>query len=365
MIIRRWLGISAAVVLLSALGVSAASAGPEVSPVPSTLPVGGAPRLPYVDVAAKKIVDGSRRISIAGLAGTVTHLLKVDGGYVVGRNSGAAAWRDVKPGLAFITTSGGRSSITGNWFWPRDETIFSGVRVSARGDKIVFNTAQVDDQHTYRDTVIMEVPSGRILHRRTFSVRPDLLGFDGNRVFLGVGVRNSEGQIFAVRALWWTPGTHATEVLESQNHGTMSADMSARQYVSYRAPDGGGEVELWVAPIRPRVGATWDAGFESQYGVWSLDDLMVAGTGAMTLGEDYTESFSVHTASDGAHRLSVIVEGVPQITWESNSSLLIMTGTAQDGFRLIRCSLTGVCQRVGPLSPTKYGPYVIADRRNS
>lgn len=364
MIIRGWLATSAAVVLLSALGVPAASAGPEVSPVPSTLPVGAAPKLPYVDVAAKKIIDGTRRVSIAGLAGTVTHLQKVDGGYILGRNSGSQVWQGVRPGLAFITTSGERSSITSNWLWPWDEAIYAGVRVSARGDRIVFNTAQYDDRYSYRDTVIMEVPSGRILYRRTFSVRPDLLGFDGDRIFLGVGVKNAQGQIIAVRALWWTPGTQATEVLESQNHGTMSADMSARQYISHWAPEGGGEVELWVTPIPPRAGPTWDAGFESHFGVWSLDDLMVAGTGDVTLGTDFTENFVVYRASDGAHRLSVNVVGVPQITWESNSTLLIMTG-AFDGFQLIRCSLTGACQRVGPLSKTKYRPYVIADRRNS
>lgn len=105
---------------------------------------------------------------------------------------------------------------------------------------------------------------------------------------------------------------------------------------------------------------------DGQLGVWSSDDLMIAGTAEVYAGTDLTEVFLVKRATDGATLLGVVVLGVPQITWETNSTVLIMARPGDfTHFQLIRCTLTGACQRVGPLWPTKYGPYIVADRRNS
>jgi hypothetical protein len=327
------------------LPVAAAAAAPiVVTPDPSALPPGGAPRLPYLDVAAARIVDGSRRVGVTGLQGTVTHLHKVDGGYVVGRSTSAG------PGLAFVTTSGARSALTSDWHWPVDNGIYRGVMVSRDGDTIVFNTSDRANPFGYRDTVVMAVPSGRILHRRAFSARPKLLGFDGARVLMGVGLR----------ALWWTPGRFATSLL-ADGVDPMSADLSARQYVRHEASN---PSDFRVVSIPPRTTASWlIPEVDWQLGYWSTDDLRIAGTGEVTDGTDEVQAFFVRRASDGEGLLTVIVAGVPQITWEDSTTVLMMT--RDDGYRLIRCTLAGICHRIGASSSSRYGPYVVADRRNS
>jgi hypothetical protein len=344
MTFRRWLFLALSVLLIAAW-MAPAEADPTLVvnlPDPSTLPLGPRPTLPYVDIAAKKIVDGTRRVDISGLEGRITHLHKVDGGYVVGRYG-------THSGLAFISSTGARSSITGNWYDPLpEEMLYQELKVSTDGDRIVFNTSRLDAAYKYRDTVVMDVPSRRIVYRRTFSVRPKLLGFDGRRALLGVGTR----------ALWWTPGTLATELLRS-NVDPDSADLSARQYIVHLYDIGVQQ----VSSIPPRDTPAWTTDWDSEIGVWSSDDLRIAGTGEVIADTEDTYHFIVHDASDGALLLTVNVEGVPQITWDTNSALLIMTKS--DGYQLIRCTLVGVCQRVGPSSPSRYGPYVVADRRNS
>ena len=80
-------------------------------------------------------MDGSRRVDVTGMQGTVTHLHKVDGGYVIGRITSTG------PGLAFVTISGARSVLTSYWHWPVDNGIYRGVMVSSDGDTIAFNTS--------------------------------------------------------------------------------------------------------------------------------------------------------------------------------------------------------------------------------
>jgi hypothetical protein len=73
---------------------------------PAALPLGSLPALPYVDVAAKRIVDGTRRVDLSGMQGDVLRLYKVDGGHVVGRVVGG------RPGLVFVSSGGTRFWIT-------------------------------------------------------------------------------------------------------------------------------------------------------------------------------------------------------------------------------------------------------------
>ena len=90
MTMRRPALLAAATVGLSLLVGPAlpAAAAVVVTPDVPALPVGSAPALPYVDVPGSRIVDGARRVSLAGMAGTVTRLYKVSGGYVLGRTVG-------------------------------------------------------------------------------------------------------------------------------------------------------------------------------------------------------------------------------------------------------------------------------------
>ena len=57
----------------------------------------------------------------------------------------------------------------------------------------------------------------------------------------------------------------------------------------------------------------------------------------------------------------------PQITWESDSALLLRTRIAGTTMRyqLIRCTLAGSCYRVGPSTSDRLGVIIPASRRNS
>jgi hypothetical protein len=317
-----------------------------VTPDVATLPAGQAPRLAYFDVGKRRIIDGTRRVSVGKLQGTVTHLHNVRGGYVVGRTLGASN------GLAFVTNRGARSALTSDWLWPSDFGIYRGVMVSGNGKKIVFNTAARGNPTGYRDTVVMKVPSGQIVARRTFSAAPKLLGFRAGRVLMGVDLR----------VLWWTPRhTHTSTLADGVD--TMSADLTARQYVRRQGS------EFLVASIPPRQTPAWPIAQEDwELGYWSPDDKAIAGTGEVPDGTAETQVFLVQRAATGASLLTVLVPGVPQMVWENNSTLLIMTRVDDESprrYQLIRCTLSGSCSRVGGVSSTKYGPYVLADRRNS
>ena len=102
--------------LLSAVPAVALDA--DVSGMPaSRYPIA----LPYVDVAHARIVDGSRRVSVAGLQGTVTQLWKVDGGYVLGRKTPRGNRSSGRTGaydLVYVTSAGTRRVITNYWRGP-------------------------------------------------------------------------------------------------------------------------------------------------------------------------------------------------------------------------------------------------------
>jgi hypothetical protein len=132
--------------------------------------------------------------------------------------------------------------------------------------------------------------------------------------------------------MWWTPGRQATEVLNS-NITAMSADLSARQYAG--RPTVEGPHEMRVASIPSRDTPSWATQVHEVFGVWSPDDLLIA-----TLGgeEDFVDRYLVRRAADGARQLLVLVEGVPEITWENSSAVLILTRSTGSSrpYQLIR-----------------------------
>ena len=72
------------------------------------LKAGAMPRLPYVNWPARRIVDGNRQVSIAGIQRRVVSLHKVDGGYLLGRQLDANPPQDLVTGdhdLVFVSTT--------------------------------------------------------------------------------------------------------------------------------------------------------------------------------------------------------------------------------------------------------------------
>jgi len=345
--------------LMLLLPAPPASAGPAVTPDVPSLSAGVRPRLPYVDWSAKRIVDGSRRISISGLQARVISLHKVDGGYLLGRE--LTRGND----LVFVSTRGARRVLVSGWKPPRRGELDSALAVSRDGSKVMVNTATFGGSTpTYVETRVLSLPSGRLLRKRDFGFdAPRLLGYGVDRAMLTIirEVATPPADFYA-DTRWWNPATNAVTPLRDEAGGE-SADLSA-----------------WQWAIRPRVGVysvqgippdtspDWPLDEEDiRLGPWSPGDTMVAGNNEVT--DDFGREAShylVYRTSDGAHLLSVIGNQDPQITWESDSALLLRTrieGTTT--YQLIRCTLAGACERVGPTSTSRHGTIIPATRRNS
>ncbi len=323
-----------------------ATAGVTVTPDVGNLRAGARPQLPYVNWSTQRIVDGSRRISISGIKARVITLHKVDGGYLLGRE--LATGND----LVFVRTDGARRVLVRNWMPPRRWQLYPGLAVSRDGDRVVVNTATFEARTpTYVDTRVLNLPSGTLVRRRDFGVdRPGLLGFGVDRVLLS---SNPDTQ-------WWTPASDALTLLRAFAGG-QSADLSAWQWAV--RPDVG---VYSVQGIPPDTEPDWPVSEEDWIiGPWSPDDAMVAANNEVVDGTDEASAYMVLRASDGADLLTVLGAQHPQITWETNSSLLLRTRNDTGAYQLIRCTLAGSCERVGPSTTSRHGVIIPATRRNS
>ena len=101
-------------------------------------------------------------------------------------------------------------------------------------------------------------------------------------------------------------------------------------------------------------------------GPWSLNGGMVAGNNEVVDDSFEASSYEVYRTSDGALVLGVQGNQDPQITWETNSALLLRTRIEDTStYQLIRCNLSGSCSRVGPSTSDRRGVIIPATRRNS
>ena len=273
-----------------------ATAGVTVTPDVGKLRAGPRPQLPYVDWSAKRIVDGSRRISISGIKARVITLHKVDGGYLLGRE--LATGND----LVFVRTSGARRVLVRSWMPPRRWELNPALAVSRAGDRVLVNTATFAGRTpTYVDTRVVSLPGGRVHRTRDFGYyAPRLLGFGINRAMLTI---SSQTQVppadFWPDTRWWNPLTNAVTPLQENSAGE-SADLSA-----------------WQWAVRPQVGAysvqgippdtepDWPVSEEDWIiGPWSPDDTKVAANNEVVDGTDEASAYMVLRASDGADLLS-------------------------------------------------------------
>ena len=343
-----------------ALTASPVAAGPRVTPDVPDLPAGAMPRLPYVDWQARRIVDGTRRVSISGIQARVISLHKVDGGYLLGRE--LTTGND----LVLVRSNGARRVLVGGWDAPRRGSLGTGLAVSRHGDKVLVNTARyTGGVRTYVDTRVLSLPGGALLRKRDFGQdAPSLLAFGVDRAMLTIGSAvASPPPEFRPDTRWWNPSSDAVTDLREDAAGE-SADLSAWQW-AVRPYDG---VDPYsVQGIPPAGSPDWPVGQEDfRLGPWSLNDGMVAGNNEVTDERTEASSYLVHRSSDGSHLLSVMGNQDPQVTWESDSALLLRTRVAGTStYQLIRCTLAGSCQRVGPATTDRRGVIIPASRRNS
>jgi hypothetical protein len=357
------IGVAVAL-LVVLLAAPPAAAGVTVTPNVPKLPAGALPHMPYVDWVGKKIVDGNRKVSIAGLQKNVHSMHKVDGGYLLLRHDVDDNWD-----LVFVSTAGARRVIVPYVHLPTWPPLRDGnmLAVSGSGDKVVVNTATGGGYRSpYKDTRVISLPAGQVLQNKSDfggGGRPDLLAYGTDRVLL---TAHEPGSSSYPDTKWWTPATGAVTAIRENTDG-LAADLSAWQWAV--RPEGG-DYTAHVRGIPPATEPDWPAvaeGSEPTFGSWSLDDKKIAGHNGWNVdNEEEANAYIVHRASDGARLLSVWGNQIVRIEWETNSALLMRTrikGTRT--YQLIRCTLSGSCSRVGPSTRYYHGGIIPVTRRNS
>lgn len=295
---------------------------------PTLLPAGDPPRLPYVDVAAKRLHDATRNIDISGLVGTPLELYKVDGGYVVSRRVGSNGQ------LVFISSSGKRllweRSYYNNKYFP--------VAVSSQGGRIVYQRGNYANGPT--TTVVRDVGNGRVVDSRKVG---SVYGYRGR-----VLVHTPTNKI-----VWWTPGRSTLTTVASGLEYVFGADLSAMQLYRWGR----------MVSIPPGTRPTWEVSTGSvwRYDLWSPDDSLVSGFGD---NNDQMTGPQIIDAVTGAGVARIQMEdSSDELTWEDNDHVLVREGGYPSYDWLVRCSLsTQSCERVRTSS---YGLFVTATRTAS
>jgi hypothetical protein len=311
---------------VTASAAAAAVGRPVVRRVPAS-----PPRLPYIDVAAARIRDGSRAVSIAGLVGSPVALYKVQGGYVVRRLVGAAHQ------LVLVTDAGARRVLV-----DRIESN-SPVVVASQGGRIAYDPGSTE---SYRTVEVRTVPTGKVVSRRVFTEPAVPLAYR-SRLLLRLG----DG-----RVLWWRPTVFHTEQIRSHFLAQV-ADLTALQMAAPNA----------VESIAPRTSPGWQVGSAPViFRAWSTDDRFLAGDEDPDPDGADPGSLVVVDASDGTRVTSPSLgPWTGEVVWEDASHLLV-SRIVGGAYVLHRCTIPGsACEQVGTGSPSRYGGYVLATRRTS
>lgn len=322
-----------------------ASAADPIFLNPSTRPQGAAPAIPYYDPATKVLHDGSKTLTLTGLQGTVVQLHKVDGGYLLGRTTGGTG-----ADMVFVSSTGKRTLITQQWQAPTCDCLRTDVMVDSAGGTVTFNRRSATS--FYKDTLTVSLPTLKIIRTRVFSSSARLYEARQGKVLLALGSR----------LLRWTPKTNAIETVSSIGQEATAADTSAGQQLT-RADDGGGSQTL--RPLPPATGPTWGVDADENISAWSADNQHIAGSFEIVSGNT-DNGFIVRRASDGASTLVVYIPARAKITWEDNNTVLFPTNyDFGNEVQLVRCTLAGDCQRVGPATTSYAMLYVVATRRSN
>lgn len=295
---------------------------------PTLLPAGARPRLPYVDVAARRIHDGSRTVNISGLVGTPQELYKVNGGYVVSRRVGSNGQ------LVFISSSGRRVLWEKNYYNDRNYP----VAVSSQGGRIVYERGNYDTGRT--TTVVRDVSNGHVVDSRRVG---SAFGYRGRVLVQAPGNK----------IVWWTPGRAALTTVATDQEYVWGADLSALQLSRW------GRMVTIPPGTRPSYGL--DMGTVLRYNLWSPDDSLVSGFGD---NNDQMTGPRIIDAVSGDRVASIQMEDSSDVlTWEDSNHVLVREGGYPNYRWLVRCSLsTKSCERVRTSS---YGLFVTATRKAS
>ena len=163
------------------------------------------------------------------------------------------------------------------------------------------------------------------------------------------------------RLIRWNPRSNAVTVASSGLR-VEAADTTAAQQV--RRLDNGTGQQV-VEAISPATGTSWGLGDEESIAAWSADDHLIAG-GIGVYANSVQGGFAVWRASDGSNPLVVYTFGMERIVWEDAATVLF-TAYAGDGTQVVRCTLVGACERVGPpdIDASHRRGFLVATRRSN
>lgn len=310
---------------------------------PALLPQGAAPALPYLDQERRVIVDGSRRVSLAGLVGTPLWFVKVKGCYLLDRG---------RDDVVRITTSGARSVLT-----YRRTSDYDGaptLAVSSGGDKVALSISdpRPDGSATYRETRVLDAVTGRVLARRSFSPADGQVpvAFGTQRVLLG--------------NVWWSFAGHRVERFRTT---VVAAHLPSWRGFGFDVdPTPGSEPrggEVFALPPdggNPTAVAPPDTGRR----VFSVGSTHLGGPGTLDETSGTTDRIVVHDARLGVVHDVTGVDAAPVVTWETDGTVLFLARRADGGpDALVRCTVAGECERAGPLELGDVeGPYSFSYR---
>ncbi len=310
---------------------------------PSALPQGAAPAIPWFEPRTKVLHDGTRALTLSGLQGRVVELHKVDGGYLLGRSTS-----ETGADLVFVTTTGARTLVTQQWAWRGTcDCVLNEALVDSDGAAVTFSRRLASG--VYKDTLTVSLPARKIVRSRVFSSSPRLFEHRQGRVLLGIGDR-------LVR---WTPRTNSASDVPSDGHESTAADGSAGQHI---VKSGGSQT---VRPLSSATGPSWSLDRDENPFVWSADGQHIAGMFEVVTGST-DNGFIVRRASDGQLVLVVRIPAPARIAWENNTTVLFPTDyESRHEPQLVRCTLAGECQRVGPVGRQSDAHIVVATRRSN
>ena len=342
--------------LLTVVAPASAAAPVDVTPDVANLQTGALPALPYVNWPAREIVDGSKHVSIAGIKARVTALHKVDGGYLLVRRTS-----DINNDLVFVSTTGARRVLIDEWQRANSfEVLNPGLAVSHNGDKVITNAAgDIGGEVFYRDTRVLSLPGGKLLRKRAF-------GPEGDEGYAGILAFGVDRALITVdrTTQWWNPAKNTLTKINSKAFSG-GADLTAWQWATTNATTR----NQFVRGLPPRTTPNWSVvPKDDTIGPWSPDDTKVVSLDELTVDRGESSKYTVHSTADGAVALTINGNFPAQVSWETDSSLLLRTrieGSDPDTYQLIRCTLAGVCEKVGPSTTELDGAIIPATRRNS
>lgn len=336
-----------------AVTASAQAALRQPAPVPTvdpaTLPRGPDPAIAHL--VHRTIRDGDLRVRAPGGRATHESLWVVEGGYLV---------RDVDVGthyrvrVRYVTPAGQRDLVT-----PSQRLV--GVAVSADGAEVAL---QEDLGWTgVRTRVsVVRVATGQVLARRTFRLA-SLVAVTDRRVLLG---RRTHWRDPAT--VWWTyRGETRHRVRRVHDQAAVRADLAHDRIVFSTSPPG--EFCLRVAALSRPSRTLWRSCSSAPH-QWSPDGAHVL------LTHTYFDAAGTDTWSVADGRTGQVVASISgrldwDAVWEDDSHFLTLAQSATGTAAVVRCDLTGVCERASrtwdvpvPADPSIYyapPPVVLAE----